>query len=216
MKRLTLLVATISFLIFPSIKMDAQIGKWDHDILHAIQQKRTPAKDATMRWVSNSLILAPAAPIALGITGTCCENNALINGGIQSGSSLLFTGGFTMGLKYIVGRPRPYITHDDLVSVTTEGTPSFPSGHTSMAFSTATSLCLQYPKWYVIAPSLIWASAVSYSRMYLGVHYPSDVLVGVCIGAGSAFITYKVQQRLLEQQQLPSNKGFVIPITIAF
>jgi undecaprenyl-diphosphatase len=68
--------------------------------------------------------------------------------------------------------------------------PSFPSGHTSSAFNTATFICLTYPKWYVIAPAALWATSVAYSRMYLGVHYPSDVLAGAVLGAGTAYLTY--------------------------
>ena len=69
---------------------------------------------------------------------------------------------------------------------------SMPSGHTSLAFATATTLTLSYPKWYVIAPSYFWACSVGYSRMNLGVHYPSDVAAGALLGAGSAYITHLV------------------------
>lgn len=89
-------------------------------------------------------------------------------------------------MKYGFNRKRPFVTYPDLITKKSEaGSPSFPSGHTSQAFATATSLSLAYPKWYVIAPSLLWAGAVGYSRMELGVHYPSDVLVGALIGIGS-------------------------------
>ena len=69
-----------------------------------------------------------------------------------------------------------------------------PSGHTSAAFYSATSLSILYPKWYVIVPSYLWASSVAWARMYEGVHYPSDVFVGAVVGAGSAWIAYKVQK----------------------
>jgi len=69
-----------------------------------------------------------------------------------------------------------------------------------MAFATATSLSLEYPKWYVIVPAYTWAGTVGYSRMHLGVHYPSDVLIGALVGAGSAFITHKVNQKLLKRK----------------
>ncbi len=76
----------------------------------------------------------------------------------------------------------------------------FPSGHTSLAFAIATSLSLKYPKWYVIAPSYVWACSVGYSRMNLGVHYPSDVLAGAVLGAGSAFLTYKLNEWFWKKQ----------------
>ena len=61
-----------------------------------------------------------------------------------------------------------------------------PSGHTSTVFAAATSVSILYPKWYVIAPSYLFAASVGYSRMYLGVHYPSDVLIGAIIGTASS------------------------------
>lgn len=78
--------------------------------------------------------------------------------------------------------------------VVSEASYSMPSGHTSTAFATATSLSLAYPKWYVVAPSFVWAGAIGYSRMHLGVHYPSDVLAGAIVGSGSAYLTYKANQ----------------------
>ena len=77
-----------------------------------------------------------------------------------------------------------------------EGSPSFPSGHTATAFALATSLSVKYPKWYVIAPSALWACSVGVSRMNEGVHYPSDVLAGAAIGAGCAVVNIYVNKWL--------------------
>lgn len=192
----------------------------DYRILCSLQQRRTPAMDKAMVWVSNSLVLAPATPAAMAVDGWCTSNEPLLQSAAQTGVAFGVTAVTTMGLKYLVGRPRPYQAYpDDLVCVKPEWSPSFPSGHTSMAFSTATSLSLQYPRWYVAVPALAWASAVGFSRMYLGVHYPSDVLTGALIGAASAYVTYRVQQRLREEQGLPAPaeaKGFVVPVCISF
>ena len=73
---------------------------------------------------------------------------------------------------------------------------SFPSGHTATAFALATSLSITYPKWYVIAPSALWACSVGVSRMNEGVHYPSDVLAGAVIGAGCAVVNVYVNRWL--------------------
>lgn len=102
----------------------------------------------------------------------------------------------TYGLKYSVNRERPYIAHPDLNvdPAFYESSASFPSGHTSLAFSVATSLSLTHPKWYVIAPAYLWAGSVGYSRLNLGVHYPTDVLAGAVLGAGSAYLTYKANE----------------------
>ena len=90
-------------------------------------------------------------------------------------------------IKQLVKRPRPFLSNPDLKPVYRPGEYSFPSGHTSSVFGMATSLSRAYPKWYVIAPSYLWAASMGYSRMYLGVHYPSDVGAGALLGVGSAF-----------------------------
>jgi membrane-associated phospholipid phosphatase len=112
---------------------------------------------------------------------------------------LAINGIVTTAMKYGFNRDRPFTSYSDIVKLTGGGSPSFPSGHTSLAFSVATSVSIAYPKWYVIAPSFLWASAVGYSRMHLGVHYPSDVFVGALVGSGSAWlgqiITKKIQQK---------------------
>ena len=77
-----------------------------------------------------------------------------------------------------------------------------PSGHTSGAFATATALSLKYPEWYVIVPSYLWASSVGLSRMHLGLHYPTDVLAGAVLGAGSAYLTYKVNEWLWDNYDI--------------
>jgi membrane-associated phospholipid phosphatase len=112
------------------------------------------------------------------------------------GAGLAASALLTVGMKYGIDRPRPFVTYPHLITQKDKaGSYSFPSGHTSSAFATATSVSLLYPKWYVIAPSLLWAGAVGYSRMELGVHYPSDVLVGALVGVGSSYLMWKVNKR---------------------
>ena len=105
--------------------------------------------------------------------------------------------GTTRLVKNIVQRPRPYAALADIDARDREhqgdevfDPHSFPSGHTSSAFVIATSVSASYPKWYVIAPAMTWATAVGVSRVWLGVHYPSDVLVGAGVGAGTALLVH--------------------------
>jgi membrane-associated phospholipid phosphatase len=79
---------------------------------------------------------------------------------------------------------------------------SFPSGHTSLAFATAASLSLQCREWWVVVPAYAWATSVGYSRMYLGVHYPSDILGGAAAGIGSAYLSHWLNHKLFDKKVL--------------
>jgi len=89
------------------------------------------------------------------IVGFASHDEALKTKAYETAISMAITTGLTFGVKDIVRRNRPYVSYpDDIVlkvgSVHGSGL-FFPSGHTSLAFATATSLSLSFPKWYVIA-----------------------------------------------------------------
>jgi undecaprenyl-diphosphatase len=67
---------------------------------------------------------------------------------------------------------------------------SFPSGHTAAAFIMAMVIGHGIP--ILIIPLVIWASLVGLSRIYLGVHYPTDVLAGMMIGIGAALFSIEM------------------------
>lgn len=102
-------------------------------------------------------------------------------------------------LKVSINRERPGDRYPDMVfpSSPTHGQ-SFPSGHTTIAFNTAAELTIQYKKWYVAVPAYLWAGSVGYSRIYLGKHYPSDVLGGAVTGIGSAYLSTWLNHKLFK------------------
>ena len=210
----------ISLILTAMLTMGGTLRSQDLDfrILYDLQQHRTPKADVAMRWVSNSVWLTPAVPLGMAVGGWTTDDSPLLNNSATVGCAWLGTMGLTIGTKFIVRRPRPYQAYPDvLVPLTTEPDPSFPSGHTSMAFCTATSLSLLYPHWYVVVPSMLWATAVGFSRLYLGVHYPSDVLTGALLGVGVAVVTYKVSRRMQEENPImPPCKAVVVPISFRF
>jgi membrane-associated phospholipid phosphatase len=169
----------------------------DIRILRQINEHRHAHLDGTFNTITNSVSpISIAAPILIFGTGMIEKDQELKQKGLVIGASFLVTTIFATTLKHAINRARPFETYPDIQKMAAGGSSSFPSGHTSDAFSTATSLSLAFPKWYVIAPSYTYATLVGYSRMHLGVHYPSDVLAGAIVGAGSAFLCYKAQKWL--------------------
>lgn len=153
--------------------------------------------DDFFRFVSDShSYIIIGTNIALGAAGFIRHDSEMKNKALQMAISSVATLGISQALKYSVNRERPFVKYPEITQKISAKDPSFPSGHTSAAFSAATSLSLSYPEWYVIVPSYAWAGTVGYSRMHLGVHYPSDVLAGAVIGSGTAWLTHIVNKKL--------------------
>ena len=154
------------------------------------------------KFISNTTTeVGIGVPVVMGAVALIEKDDDLLKSAIYVGVSIGVDVVVTSALKEIVKRPRPYVTYPEIHAYEPETSLSFPSGHTSYAFATATALSLKYPKWYVIAPSYLWACTVGYSRMNLGVHYPTDVLAGAVLGAGSAYVTYKINNWFWKKNQ---------------
>lgn len=97
----------------------------------------------------------------------------------------------TQAIKYWAMRPRPFITHDTIIKLSSGGNPSFPSGHTAEAFAIMIPLFLLYRHHRFSWLFLLWAALVAYTRMALGVHYPSDVLMAITISTTWSWIIYR-------------------------
>ncbi len=169
-----------------------QAQSLDYQILKSINQRQSPADDDFYKFISDSEApLSIGAPLIMMTVGFLDKNKTLREAGMQTAVALALTSAETYVLKRLFDRPRPSVTHPDIRNLQPFSSASFPSGHTSSAFSVATSLSLNYPKWYVIVPAYSWASLSGFSRLYLGVHYPSDVLAGAILGSGTAWLTWK-------------------------
>jgi membrane-associated phospholipid phosphatase len=173
----------------------------DIEILRAINSPEDLPSDDFFRFVSNSEpYIMFAVPLAMSGAGLLRHDKTLMRNGYTGLASIAICGGITFALKYAINRDRPFVTYPDIKKKSNAGSPSFPSGHTSGSFAMATSVSLAYPKWFIIIPSYTWAGTAGYSRMHLGVHYPSDVLAGALIGSGCAYLSYRVNQKLLNKK----------------
>ena len=108
-------------------------------------------------------------------------------------------------LKHIICEPRPFVTLDNVHLLIAEDDPlSFPSGHTTSTFSVVTFFVLNMNELakrhykLIDAALIIFAVVIPFSRMYVGVHYPGDVLAGALIGIAGALIVNKYKNSIIK------------------
>ena len=107
-------------------------------------------------------------------------------------------------IKPLVARDRPWLVIENFVNLVPEHDPnSFPSGHTNAAFAFALAVCLSAPKRWMKITAVCMAVVMGLSRLYVGVHFPSDVLAGAVIGSLcgllGAWVVDKVWERFARQ-----------------
>lgn len=193
MKRVALLT------LFISITVSCVYAQnWDINTLHKINNWDGKFIRNYNRTISRTEpYIAVGVPTSMLVLALVNNNKALLEDAIYTSTSVIGTFAITYGMKYLINRKRPYDRYPEKVyAYSHESSPSFPSGHTATAFALATSLCIKYPKWYIIAPTAVWACSVGISRMNEGVHYPSDVIAGAVIGAGCAVLNIYVNRWL--------------------
>ncbi|HQQ93558.1 MAG TPA: phosphatase PAP2 family protein [Bacteroidia bacterium] len=183
-------------LIFSAGLLPAQ--NLDFRILKSINQYEYPKWDQAMRLTSESVNYSwSLVIIAPGVQGLVNKDAVMLRNSAKSAISIGLAGLISSSLKLSIKRPRPAVQYpNDIIARDEAGPYSFPSGHTTFAFASATALSLTYPKWYVVLPSYLYAGLVGYSRMRLGMHFPSDVLAGMVIGIGSGLLTWKLDKAL--------------------
>lgn len=121
--------------------------------------------------------------------------------GLASGIALLFmlvTG--NMILKPLVARLRPFAVNTAVELLIPPPTDfSFPSGHTYASFASASAIFRNSRR--IGIPALILAFLIAFSRLYLYVHYPTDVLFGILLGILAGWIGNRLSERLLRQRR---------------
>lgn len=176
-----------------------QIAHWDGAALEWLHQLHWGPLTvvfviASAWWVKWPLIAA---------AGGCCDaaRRRLPTAALAATVAAAIAGGLTTLIKQATDRPRPPLADpaiDPLVSL--PSSTSFPSGHAATAFATATAVAVLYPrlKW----PLLAVAALVALSRVYLGVHFWTDILVGSLLGAAIGLATARLVQSVLRQTVL--------------
>ncbi len=172
-----------------------QFAQWDssillwvqdnlrHDILTPIWMFITKLGDVGWIWIALSLVLL-------------LRKNTRIAGCFSASSLLLSFLVNNLLLKNLVARTRPYEVIPGLTRlIEAQKDYSFPSGHTASSFAVAVVLLLCLPKKLGI-PAMVLAVLISFSRLYIGVHYLSDILAGAIISSMIAVFVWKIGMRL--------------------
>ena len=186
------------------VQLVQNFSELDIGILKAIYGNRNPVFDAVFGGITNS-----AAALAFGIPGILLivalvtKNTALRRNALLMLIPVAISAIVANILKYTIDLPRPFEVYHFIKQLSVGGSPTFPSGHTADAFAFATIASLVHRKWLIIIPCIIWAVLVGYSRMYLGVHFPSDVVAGAIVGATCSSVYYRLAKR---NQQSRINK----------
>lgn len=154
-----------------------------------------------------------AIPAGFLTYGSIQNDPQIFDTGLLMGASQAVALGSSFILKSVIDRVRPFdaLEKVKVKSIESAAGSSFPSGHTSQAFAIATILTLSNPKPIVYIPVILWAGLVGFDRIYLGLHYPTDILGGAVIGIASALVVWNFRDditRLREKVLGDQNSKF--------
>jgi undecaprenyl-diphosphatase len=160
-----------------------QLSINDIGLLNWLNHNLIPHSVPVLRLISYSTTFISITLVLIGIlTSLVKKSKLLLKQFIVLASVLVLVAIISQGLKTFIYRDRPFTTHPFIEKLSEGGDSSFPSGHTIEVFAMAGALSLLFRKKEIVIPVYLWAMLVAYSRMALGVHYPSDVLAGIIIG----------------------------------
>ena len=154
-----------------------------NDVFSAVLRPYTMLGNAGLLWIVLSLTMlcfrktrrAGYAALTAMVLGMLCTN---------------------VVLKHLVARPRPWLDVAGLIPLVNEPDPnSFPSGHTCAAFAAAAAWLRTLPERWMRGAGLVLAACMGLSRLYVGVHYPSDVLAGAAVGALCGWCAWRLLER---------------------
>ena len=153
------------------------------DVLTPIMTFITRLGDKGLFWIATAIILCffkKTRPLGI-MAGISLVFSVLINNAI---------------LKNLVARPRPYLPETVggkglILLIEEQHDWSFPSGHSGASFAAAVVYLVKGPKKLGI-PSIILAALIAFSRLYVGVHYPTDVIAGIITGTFCAVISIMI------------------------
>lgn len=169
--------------------------EWDRELLVSINSLNAPFFDNVMWWISDRFVWIPLYLSIVFFLFKVKGKDAMI-AALAVGLCVLIADQVASGFcKPFFERLRP--THDpqlkDILHIVNDYRSSlygFCSSHASNTFGIATLTCLLFRNRWYAALIFSWAVLNSYSRMYLGVHFPLDIICGALVGVAAGYISY--------------------------
>lgn len=168
------------------------------DILHVIQGWHSAPFDMIMILLS-TLGNFGLIWIALSLVLLIYPKTRLMSLTIMGAMALSYILG-NLVMKNLVARARPCMVDTSVtLLIPHPGEYSFPSGHTLNGFTAATVIFLYFKKAGIFA--LMLAAAIAFSRLYLFVHYPTDILGGILLGIADALIAFMIAKKISKRKE---------------
>ncbi|MEU9035556.1 phosphatase PAP2 family protein [Streptomyces sp. NPDC048352] len=182
------------------------LAAWDRRLFDAVAQRHWPGAERVLPALgraANHGVLWGGTAAAITVLGS----QRARKGALTAAASLALASATinTVG-KWSVRRPRPLLEGVPLVRrpAVQPWTTSFPSGHSASAAAFTAGLALEAPAWgAAVAPV---AASVAFSRVYTGVHYPSDVVAGAALGVAAGFVVRGLARRAEQARAVPGHE----------
>lgn len=182
------------------------VARGDRWLFDVVARRHWPGADRVLPRLgraANHGLLWGGAAVGIAVLGSAGARKAAVHGAasLALASATINTVG-----KWSVRRARPVLDGVPAARLLTTQprTTSFPSGHAASAFAFATGVALESPLWgAVLAPV---AASVAFSRVYTGVHYPSDVAAGAALGVAAGFVVRRLTRDAEEARIVPGDE----------
>lgn len=182
------------------------VARGDRWLFDVVARRHWPGADRVLPRLgraANHGLLWGGAAVGIAVLGSAGARKAAVRGAasLALASATINTVG-----KWSVRRPRPVLDGVPAArQLTTQPrTTSFPSGHAASAFAFTAGVALESPLWgAVLAPV---AASVAFSRVYTGVHYPSDVAAGAALGVAAGFVVRRLTRDAEEARIVPGDE----------
>ncbi|MDR2376306.1 MAG: phosphatase PAP2 family protein [Treponema sp.] len=152
---------------------------WGLDLIRSVQSCASPALTVLMKLITN-LGAAPVYLVLLPLIFWCIDEEK----GLRLSVAVLISLWINMALKYLLGQPRPFWEGwDPSVGMIHENLNGLPSGHAQISLTLWVIIASWTGKKWAVPIAVFISLLVGFSRLYLGVHFPTDMLGGWILGA---------------------------------